>query len=180
MTQQLADAAAASSVYEIPGPLFQAPTAYVWILTARLVTGQGLPPSKWPGGPDLCPVSPLLSVVPGLCAMTGSVYRSLLTHVRCQWRRNGPPPLACCSPSSPSSGSIMPMESGETSYLEASPWLSVRFSTASCPATRRVPSPRLTVCTFQACITYHPSPWRGQQVGCSPGGGEDKGGRTAL
>lgn len=31
------------SVYEIPGDLFQVPTAYVWIFTARLVTGQGLP-----------------------------------------------------------------------------------------------------------------------------------------
>lgn len=30
-------------VYEIPGPLFQMPTAYVWIFTARLVTGSGLP-----------------------------------------------------------------------------------------------------------------------------------------
>ncbi|KAK5727751.1 OPT superfamily [Elasticomyces elasticus] len=31
-------------VYTIPGGLFQVPTAYVWIFTARLVTGQGLPP----------------------------------------------------------------------------------------------------------------------------------------
>lgn len=31
-------------VYTIPGELFQVPTAYVWIFTARLVTGQGLPP----------------------------------------------------------------------------------------------------------------------------------------
>ncbi|KAK7398752.1 OPT superfamily [Neonectria punicea] len=30
-------------VYEIPGELFQVPTAYVWIFTARLVTGAGLP-----------------------------------------------------------------------------------------------------------------------------------------
>ncbi|KAF4125955.1 putative membrane protein, oligopeptide transporter (OPT) family [Geosmithia morbida] len=30
-------------VYEIPGELFQVPTAYVWIFTARLVTGKGLP-----------------------------------------------------------------------------------------------------------------------------------------
>ncbi|KAI9149134.1 putative oligopeptide transporter [Paramyrothecium foliicola] len=30
-------------VYEIPGDLFQVPTAYVWIFTARLVTGKGLP-----------------------------------------------------------------------------------------------------------------------------------------
>ena len=32
------------SVYPIPGDLFQTPTAYVWIFTARLVTGKGLPP----------------------------------------------------------------------------------------------------------------------------------------
>ncbi|KAK5997386.1 Putative oligopeptide transporter [Cladobotryum mycophilum] len=32
-----------TKVYEIPGKLFQVPTAYVWIFTARLVTGQGLP-----------------------------------------------------------------------------------------------------------------------------------------
>ncbi|PLB35070.1 OPT family oligopeptide transporter [Aspergillus candidus] len=35
------------SVYEVPGPLFETPTAYVWIFTARLVTGQGLPPVAW-------------------------------------------------------------------------------------------------------------------------------------
>jgi OPT family oligopeptide transporter len=35
------------SVYEIPGDLFQTPTAYVWIFTARLVTGKGLPPMAW-------------------------------------------------------------------------------------------------------------------------------------
>jgi len=31
-------------VYKIPGGLFQVPTGFVWIFTARLVTGQGLPP----------------------------------------------------------------------------------------------------------------------------------------
>ncbi|KAK4943218.1 OPT superfamily [Elasticomyces elasticus] len=35
------------SVYEVPGELFQMPTAYVWIFTARLVTGKGLPPMAW-------------------------------------------------------------------------------------------------------------------------------------
>lgn len=34
---------AVGRVYEIPGELFQVPTAYVWIFTARLVTGKGLP-----------------------------------------------------------------------------------------------------------------------------------------
>lgn len=32
-----------TSVYKVPGEQFQVPTAYVWYLTARLVTGQGLP-----------------------------------------------------------------------------------------------------------------------------------------
>ena len=36
-----------TSVYRVPGGFFQVPTAYVWIFTARLVTGQGLPPMAW-------------------------------------------------------------------------------------------------------------------------------------
>ncbi|KAI9716286.1 MAG: hypothetical protein M1828_000382 [Chrysothrix sp. TS-e1954] len=32
------------SVYPVPGKQFQVPTAFVWIFTARLVTGEGLPP----------------------------------------------------------------------------------------------------------------------------------------
>ncbi|KAI9765172.1 MAG: hypothetical protein M1840_007765 [Geoglossum simile] len=41
-----------TSVYTIPGDLFQVPTAYVWIFTARLVTGKGLPPMarEWAAG----------------------------------------------------------------------------------------------------------------------------------
>ncbi|BDD64311.1 hypothetical protein MPDQ_006317 [Monascus purpureus] len=35
------------NVYEVPGPMFQTPTAYLWIFTARLVTGQGLPKMAW-------------------------------------------------------------------------------------------------------------------------------------
>lgn len=35
------------NTYEIPGDMFQTPTAYVWIFTARLVTGQGLPDMAW-------------------------------------------------------------------------------------------------------------------------------------
>jgi uncharacterized oligopeptide transporter (OPT) family protein len=31
-------------VYDVPGKLFQVPTGYVWLYTARLVTGKGLPP----------------------------------------------------------------------------------------------------------------------------------------
>jgi OPT family oligopeptide transporter len=36
-----------TSVYTIPGGLFEVPTAYVWIFTARLVTGKGLPEMAW-------------------------------------------------------------------------------------------------------------------------------------
>lgn len=41
-----------TSVYEVPGKLFQVPTGYVWIFTARLVTGKGLPPmaTQWAFG----------------------------------------------------------------------------------------------------------------------------------
>ncbi|OJD27748.1 hypothetical protein ACJ73_00847 [Blastomyces percursus] len=35
------------AVYDVPSPMFQVPTAYVWIFTARLVTGQGLPEMAW-------------------------------------------------------------------------------------------------------------------------------------
>ncbi|KAI4255572.1 MAG: hypothetical protein LQ352_002516 [Teloschistes flavicans] len=36
-----------TSVYEVPGGLFQIPTGWVWIFTARLVTGKGLPHMAW-------------------------------------------------------------------------------------------------------------------------------------
>ncbi|KAL9123437.1 MAG: hypothetical protein Q9187_000007 [Circinaria calcarea] len=36
-----------TSVYEIPGGMFQVPTGYVWVFTARLVTGKGLPDMAW-------------------------------------------------------------------------------------------------------------------------------------
>lgn len=41
-----------TSVYEVPGDLFQVPTGYVWIFTARLVTGKGLPymVAQWAAG----------------------------------------------------------------------------------------------------------------------------------
>lgn len=41
-----------TSVYEVPGKLFEVPTGYVWIFTARLVTGSGLPPmaAQWAFG----------------------------------------------------------------------------------------------------------------------------------
>ncbi|KAI9870977.1 MAG: hypothetical protein M1830_003563 [Pleopsidium flavum] len=36
-----------TNVYEVPGELFQVPTGYVWVFTARLVTGKGLPVMAW-------------------------------------------------------------------------------------------------------------------------------------
>jgi OPT family oligopeptide transporter len=41
-----------TSVYPIPGELFQVPTGWVWIFTARLVTGKGLPDmaAQWASG----------------------------------------------------------------------------------------------------------------------------------
>jgi OPT family oligopeptide transporter len=41
-----------TNVYTIPGGLFDVPTGYVWIFTARLVTGKGLPPmvKEWASG----------------------------------------------------------------------------------------------------------------------------------
>lgn len=36
-----------TNVYKVPGGLFQVPTGYVWIFTARLVTGKGLPHMAW-------------------------------------------------------------------------------------------------------------------------------------
>lgn len=35
------------NVYPVPGDQFQIPAAFVWLFTARLVTGQGLPPMAW-------------------------------------------------------------------------------------------------------------------------------------
>jgi len=35
------------SVYQVPGDMFQVPTAFVWVFTARLVTGKGLPEMAW-------------------------------------------------------------------------------------------------------------------------------------
>jgi OPT family oligopeptide transporter len=41
-----------TNVYTIPGGLFEVPTGYVWVFTARLVTGSGLPPmvKEWASG----------------------------------------------------------------------------------------------------------------------------------
>ncbi|KAJ4153308.1 hypothetical protein LMH87_009800 [Akanthomyces muscarius] len=74
-------------VYEIPGDLFQVPTAYVWIFTARLVTGQGLPymAKEWAiaaGAVFVCTTvlrtaavgKPWRSLVPGGIAVAVGMY----------------------------------------------------------------------------------------------------------
>ena len=35
-------------MYDIPGKEFEVPTGYVWVFTARLVMGKGLPPMAAP------------------------------------------------------------------------------------------------------------------------------------
>ncbi|KAF2136937.1 uncharacterized protein K452DRAFT_291973 [Aplosporella prunicola CBS 121167] len=44
-----------TSVYDVPGKLFEIPTGFVWIFTARLVTGKGLPAmvAQWAIGAGL-------------------------------------------------------------------------------------------------------------------------------
>ncbi|EKG16371.1 Oligopeptide transporter OPT superfamily [Macrophomina phaseolina MS6] len=44
-----------TNVYQVPGKLFEVPTGFVWIFTARLVTGKGLPPmvTQWALGAGL-------------------------------------------------------------------------------------------------------------------------------
>ncbi|KAK4171424.1 putative oligopeptide transporter [Triangularia setosa] len=63
-----------TSVYTIPGDLFQVPTGYVWIFTARLVTGEGLPPmaKEWAVGAAL------------LFAVTTAIRTSMTTDKRLQ------------------------------------------------------------------------------------------------
>lgn len=52
-----------TNVYEIPSKIFQVPTAYVWIFTARLVTGSGLPPRAAEASAIAAAVFALITVV---------------------------------------------------------------------------------------------------------------------
>lgn len=67
------------NVYEIPGEMFQTPTAYVWIFTARLVTGEGLPEMAWQA-----------SVIAGLVWVILTALR--ITAASPAFARNGQPP----------------------------------------------------------------------------------------
>ncbi|KAJ5382372.1 hypothetical protein N7517_000283 [Penicillium concentricum] len=67
------------NVYEVPGEMFQTPTAYVWIFTARLVTGQGLP------------------IMAGQASFIAGIVWAFLTALRIaaaspSFARNGKPP----------------------------------------------------------------------------------------
>ncbi|KAK3343971.1 OPT oligopeptide transporter [Lasiosphaeria hispida] len=65
-----------TAVYTIPGDLFQVPTGYVWIFTARLVTGEGLPPMarEWAiGSAALFAVTTALRI-----SATGKRWQSLI------------------------------------------------------------------------------------------------------
>lgn len=60
-----------TSVYTIPSAEFQIPTGYVWVFTARLVTGKGLPPRAAEAA-----------------VLFGGVW-AVLTAIRCAWRGRG-------------------------------------------------------------------------------------------
>ncbi|KXH53467.1 OPT oligopeptide transporter [Colletotrichum salicis] len=65
-----------TAVYTIPGDLFQVPTGYVWIFTARLVTGKGLPPMarEWAiGFGIICAFTTITRTL-----VTGKAWRSLV------------------------------------------------------------------------------------------------------
>ncbi|CEO59367.1 Putative Oligonucleotide transporter [Penicillium brasilianum] len=67
------------NVYEIPGEMFQTPTAYVWIFTARLVTGEGLPDMAWQA-----------SVIAGLTWVLLTIVRIMAASP--SFAQNGQPP----------------------------------------------------------------------------------------
>ncbi|PCG94684.1 Oligopeptide transporter OPT superfamily [Penicillium occitanis (nom. inval.)] len=67
------------NVYPVPGDQFQIPAAFVWIFTARLVTGQGLPPMAWQ-----------VAMLFGAVFVGTTVLRIVATVRRTQ--QGGPPP----------------------------------------------------------------------------------------
>ncbi|KAI9690096.1 MAG: hypothetical protein M1820_010035 [Bogoriella megaspora] len=67
-----------TNVYQVPGELFQVPTGYVWVFTARLVTGQGLPPAVGPW-----------ALGAGLLFVVTTILRILGNEKGGRWRRLG-------------------------------------------------------------------------------------------
>jgi uncharacterized oligopeptide transporter (OPT) family protein len=89
-------------VYTTPGDLFQVPTGYVWIFTARLVTGEGLPPMarEWAiGSAALFAVTTAVRIyagekrwkalIPGGIAVAVGIVFSLLFLKGVCWRDKG-------------------------------------------------------------------------------------------
>jgi OPT family oligopeptide transporter len=68
------------NVYEVPGPMFQVPTAYVWIFTARLVTGQGLPKMAWQA-----------AGIAGIFFAIGTIFRIIGASIGCSKSASGAP-----------------------------------------------------------------------------------------
>lgn len=68
------------NVYPVPGDQFQIPAAFVWIFTARLVTGQGLPPMAWQ-----------VAMLFGAVFVGTTILRIVATARRAQ-QGSGPPP----------------------------------------------------------------------------------------
>lgn len=69
------------NVYPVPGDQFQIPAAFVWIFTARLVTGQGLPPMAWQ-----------VAMLFGAVFVGTTVLRIVATVRRTQQQQGSPPP----------------------------------------------------------------------------------------
>ncbi|KAF5526623.1 putative oligopeptide transporter [Colletotrichum aenigma] len=65
-----------AAVYAIPGDLFQVPTGYVWIFTARLVTGKGLPPNAREWAFAFAVIFAITTMI--RTTATGKVWRSFI------------------------------------------------------------------------------------------------------
>lgn len=70
------------NVYDVPGQMFQVPTAYVWIFTARLVTGQGLPPMAW----QAAMVAGAVFIVTTILRITSSYAKAGSSNTSPSWR----------------------------------------------------------------------------------------------
>ena len=70
-----------TAVYEIPGDLFQVPTAFVWIFTARLVTGRGLPPMAREFATAAAILFAVITIIRSRAAAAGSPPPAWLSYV---------------------------------------------------------------------------------------------------
>ncbi len=67
-----------TSVYNIPNDIFKVPSAHLWLITARLVYGQGLPKGVWPFSLGTLLVSACCAAV--RIAARGKWWRSLVPN----------------------------------------------------------------------------------------------------